>query len=405
MIEQLDQESIFQTQSDDSTGSAKDAFGCCSRYRECSDAGTCLIPDRDYSKDCIYRKRLSEGRCFYSKNAEGFDRNRYARLRKQVNALHPAAHAVLDELIIRFCDLNRGTQSQIIRSADVLLISDLGLFDFRPLGSAFPKLCSFRGYLEPKFKECPQFQRSDTIRMSAVKSLRKKAEAAGKRGDADEEKRLRKELKDTEDNGKFMQNWLNNDEDGIVLRDIWAAPYQFVLQRSDQRMYVEELFRDTLNQSPDCDTRIFKPNPLVTDKLCTFSVWVDEMSRCVRLSRGYTEDEKKQKLEEIMAEKESYPKEPVYKYPFNGEMFVITGILSKMSREEAFIEIRKRGGRTSDNPVNSMDILILGNQVWSEMNHGLASRKVVKAVELGAKVISEDEFYEMIGALDTPGEA
>lgn len=91
----------------------------------------------------------------------------------------------------------------------------------------------------------------------------------------------------------------------------------------------------------------------------------------------------------------------IQKSPFHNKMFVITGNLSRMERAEALFEIRKRGGLTSDNPVNTMDFLVLGAQEWSEMNGGVASRKVQKAAELQKKgrniqIISEDDFYTML---------
>ncbi len=87
--------------------------------------------------------------------------------------------------------------------------------------------------------------------------------------------------------------------------------------------------------------------------------------------------------------------------PFYEKMFVITGDLARMERSEALLEIRKRGGLTSDNPVNTMDYLVLGSQEWSAMNGGIASRKVQKAAELqkkgrDIKIISEDDFYTML---------
>ena len=91
--------------------------------------------------------------------------------------------------------------------------------------------------------------------------------------------------------------------------------------------------------------------------------------------------------------------------PFYNKMFVITGDLSRMERSEALLEIRKRGGLTSDSPVNTMDYLILGVQEWSAMNGGVASRKVQKAAELqkkgrNIKIISEDDFYTMLSSCE-----
>lgn len=95
----------------------------------------------------------------------------------------------------------------------------------------------------------------------------------------------------------------------------------------------------------------------------------------------------------------------IQKTPFCNEMFVITGELSRMERAEALFEIRKRGGLTSDNPVNTMDFLVLGSQEWSALNGGVASRKVQKAVELQKKgrniqIISEEDFYTMLSSCE-----
>lgn len=43
-------------------------YDCCSRYLECSDAKTCIHPDRIMALGCGYRKILHSGRIFYGKN-------------------------------------------------------------------------------------------------------------------------------------------------------------------------------------------------------------------------------------------------------------------------------------------------------------------------------------------------
>ena len=45
-----------------------DAFGCCARYEECSDAKKCLHENKLYARNCIYGAHLAEGRIFYGKN-------------------------------------------------------------------------------------------------------------------------------------------------------------------------------------------------------------------------------------------------------------------------------------------------------------------------------------------------
>lgn len=43
-------------------------WDCCSRYLACSDAKTCVHPDKAIALGCGYRKILSDGRIFYGKN-------------------------------------------------------------------------------------------------------------------------------------------------------------------------------------------------------------------------------------------------------------------------------------------------------------------------------------------------
>ncbi len=40
-------------------------FGCCSSYKECSDAKKCIHPNFLYAKGCQYRQNLEAGRIFY----------------------------------------------------------------------------------------------------------------------------------------------------------------------------------------------------------------------------------------------------------------------------------------------------------------------------------------------------
>lgn len=45
-----------------------EAFGCCSRYIECSDAKKCIHPDQLHAQGCMYKKNLDSGKIFYGKN-------------------------------------------------------------------------------------------------------------------------------------------------------------------------------------------------------------------------------------------------------------------------------------------------------------------------------------------------
>ena len=72
---------------------------------------------------------------------------------------------------------------------------------------------------------------------------------------------------------------------------------------------------------------------------------------------------------------------------FDGMTFVLTGTLSKFTRSEASEIIEKFGGKTSGSVSKKTSIVLAGAEAGS---------KLTKAEALGIKVISEDEFEEMI---------
>ena len=72
---------------------------------------------------------------------------------------------------------------------------------------------------------------------------------------------------------------------------------------------------------------------------------------------------------------------------FEGMTFVLTGTLSKFTRSEASEIIEKLGGKTSGSVSKKTSIVLAGTEAGS---------KLTKAEALGIKIISEDEFEEMI---------
>ena len=72
---------------------------------------------------------------------------------------------------------------------------------------------------------------------------------------------------------------------------------------------------------------------------------------------------------------------------FDGMTFVLTGTLSKFTRSEASEIIEKLGGKTSGSVSKKTSIVLAGAEAGS---------KLTKAEALGIKIISEDEFEEMI---------
>lgn len=357
-----------------------DSFGCCSSYRACSDARKCVIADRDYSANCLYRKNLEAGRIFYGKNANHFDQSWYAGLLQRVDSLSPDARSAFDALLIDFKEYHRSAQRCIVRNKYISELSAVGLFEFRAMGAEFPKLCSHRFFLKPAVMSHPEygpFFRQAQAERSRDKQGRKIPKASSK---------------------EFLLYWL--DHDGTVLRDLLAEPYRFAFLPPEHILYAEELYRDTL--LADYEDRVYPPSPFSEDGLLSPAVFEEEESRRLKLSRGYSQAEREQRLAAIHEASAAHTSGNLDRYnPFWGKMCVVTGVLSRMERSKALSEIRRRGGRTSDAPVNSMNILILGYQEWSALNAGIASRKVQKAVDLqesgkDIRIISEEEFYSLL---------
>ena len=72
---------------------------------------------------------------------------------------------------------------------------------------------------------------------------------------------------------------------------------------------------------------------------------------------------------------------------FENMTFVLTGTLSKFTRDDASDIIEKLGGKTSSSVSKKTTFVLAGEAAGS---------KLKKAQDLGVKVISESEFEEMI---------
>ena len=72
---------------------------------------------------------------------------------------------------------------------------------------------------------------------------------------------------------------------------------------------------------------------------------------------------------------------------FDGLTFVLTGSLTKYTRQEASDIIEKHGGKVSGSVSKKTDYLLAGEDAGS---------KLTKAKGLGIKIISEKEFEEMV---------
>jgi len=72
---------------------------------------------------------------------------------------------------------------------------------------------------------------------------------------------------------------------------------------------------------------------------------------------------------------------------FMGKTFVLTGTLSKFSREEAEEKISNFGGKSVSSVSKKTDFVLVGENPGS---------KLAKAQTLGVKIINENEFVKML---------
>ena len=71
-----------------------------------------------------------------------------------------------------------------------------------------------------------------------------------------------------------------------------------------------------------------------------------------------------------------------------GKTLVVTGTLNRHSRDEIQELIRQNGGKAGSSVSKKTDFLVAGEKAGS---------KLTKAKDLGIKIITEDEFLQMIG--------
>ncbi|RMF61932.1 MAG: NAD-dependent DNA ligase LigA [Calditrichaeota bacterium] len=72
---------------------------------------------------------------------------------------------------------------------------------------------------------------------------------------------------------------------------------------------------------------------------------------------------------------------------FEGKSFVFTGALSHFTRDEAARLVEERGGKVSSSVSSKTDYVVVGESPGS---------KYQKALQLGVKILSEDEFLKML---------
>jgi DNA ligase (NAD+) len=77
---------------------------------------------------------------------------------------------------------------------------------------------------------------------------------------------------------------------------------------------------------------------------------------------------------------------------FTGKTCVITGTLSRMSRNEAKALLQQQGAKVSGSVSGKTDYVIVGDNPGS---------KAAKAAELGIEIIDEETLQEMLSSTDS----
>ncbi|MBU6468168.1 MAG: NAD-dependent DNA ligase LigA, partial [Betaproteobacteria bacterium] len=78
---------------------------------------------------------------------------------------------------------------------------------------------------------------------------------------------------------------------------------------------------------------------------------------------------------------------PIQHAPFSGKVFVLTGTLPHLSRDEAKQRIEQVGGKVSSSVSSKTDYVVAGAEAGSKLD---------RAIELGVKILNEQELLELI---------
>lgn len=126
-----------------SAAAPAEAFGCCSRFRQCSDAGRCLISEQEYSAGCSYRKNLESGRVFYGKNAVGFVPSEYKAFCDRVDGLSDNARTEYFRILVHFWFSEFSVSSALWDNSPALdLLAKDNLCKLSECSDSFLSLCS-----------------------------------------------------------------------------------------------------------------------------------------------------------------------------------------------------------------------------------------------------------------------
>jgi DNA ligase (NAD+) len=78
---------------------------------------------------------------------------------------------------------------------------------------------------------------------------------------------------------------------------------------------------------------------------------------------------------------------PISNSLFSGKTFVLTGTLSRFKRDDAKNKIEELGGKVSGSVSKKTDFVVTGEEAGTKLN---------EAINLGIKILNEDEFMKLL---------
>ena len=197
-----------------------DTFGCCGRFRECSDKKRCVLQDNSYAARCSYKKALEKGIVYYGKNAIEFSMNEYLSILAKVDELPDADKQAFYRVVMMFCFYKRCAKEIVVRKELMDAISNVGVFRTSPVEQYFL-----------------QYSGANAL----VSAIRRFPDAYAAYVDA---KKLRKPTDGNSNSMPFVKQWLCGT--GVATLGVLSAPYCLISPVDGQQRYLEEIFNDRL---------------------------------------------------------------------------------------------------------------------------------------------------------------